>query len=117
MPAQRYYLHVEDFARARGADAATSFGGSAGPAFAAALLAALREPGLFAHWRAHQPDPDAIDASLGALDRDAAVRVTPAETGHGGDIEVTTALPHAVLRHRMNLLVGPHWTLRDVKGV
>ena len=32
------------------------------------------------------------------------------------DVIVVTRLPHAILRHRLNLLVGAHWTLRDVKG-
>ncbi len=25
-----------------------------------------------------------------------------------------TVLPHAVLKHRLGLLIGSHWTLRDV---
>ena len=116
MAAQRYFLHVEDFSRARGTDPQMSFDGSSAPSFAAALLAALRDPALISHWRAKQADPDAVDASVCALDAQATVRVTPADTGQGGDIEVATSLPHAVLRHRMGLLVGPHWTLRDVKS-
>ena len=116
MAAQRYYLHVEDFAGARGSDPAMSFEGSAGPAFAAALGAALRESGLFERWRAKQEEPDKVDASLGALDPGAKVEVKPAEVGHGGDVVVATSLPHAVLRHRLSLLIGRNWTLRDVKS-
>ena len=116
MAAQRYYLHVEDFAGARGLSPDMSFDGSSGPAFAAALGAALREPALFERWRAKQEDPDKVDASLGALDPAAKVEVKPAEVGHGGDVVVTTSVSHAVLRHRLGLLIGRNWTLRDVKS-
>ena len=116
MAAQRYYLQVEDISSARGANPGMSFEGSAGPAFSAALGAALREPALFQRWRAQQEDPDAVDASLGALDPDAKVEVKPARTGHGGDVVVTTSLPHAVMSHRLGLLIGRNWTLRDVKS-
>jgi len=32
------------------------------------------------------------------------------------DVTVTTRLPHSLLKHRLSLLVGAHWTLRDVKS-
>jgi hypothetical protein len=30
-------------------------------------------------------------------------------------LNVTTSLPSAVLRHRLRLLAGPHWQLREVR--
>lgn len=112
--AQRYYLSIDDLAHARGTSAELSFRDESPEAFAAALLAALREPALWQRWLAMQPDPDAVDPALGATDPGATVRVEPKDLRT--DVAVTTTLPHAILRHRLNLLIGAHWTLRDVKA-
>ena len=32
------------------------------------------------------------------------------------DVKITTVLPHAVLKHRLGLLIGANWTLRDVSA-
>ena len=32
------------------------------------------------------------------------------------DVKITTSLPHAVLKHRLGLLIGANWTLRDVSA-
>ena len=114
---QRYYFRIEDLKRARGADASMSFDGTSPQSFGAALLAALRDPALFNHWRAKQEDPDSVDPTLGALDPNAVVDVHAANAGAGTDIVVTTALPHAVIRHRMQLIAGSSWTLRDVQAI
>lgn len=113
---QRYYLGIDDFSRARGSDPGLSFDGGSAESFGAALLAALRDPALFRTWRAKQPDPDAIEESLGMLDPHAKVLAKPARTGHGGDVEVVTFLPHSILSHRLRLLAGSNWTLRDVRA-
>lgn len=113
--AQRYYFRIDDLARARGGDSATSYDGNSADSFAAALLAALRDAALFEHWRRKQEDPDAVDPALGALDVSAMVSATPINAGHGTDVIVTTKLPHAVLKHRLQLLAGSSWTLRDVQ--
>lgn len=113
---QRYYLSIADFSKARGADPELSYDGQSADTFAAALLAALRDPALFRVWRAKQPDPDAIEDSLGMLDPHAQVVARPARTGHGGDVEVVTLLPHALLSHRLRLIAGSNWTLRDVRA-
>src|SRR5688500_5674232 len=115
--AQRYYFRIDDLARARGSDPAMSFDGSSAPAFAAALMSALRDPALFQHWRSKQEDPDAVDPALGALDASAMVDATPVNAGSGSDVVVTTKLPHSILRHRMQLIAGSNWTLRDVQAV
>lgn len=111
---QRYYLAIDDIEHARGSDPAFAFAGKSPDAFADALQRALREPSLFLRWKAAQPDPDAVDDSLGACDPAAAVRATQADLRT--DAEVVTVLPHAVLKHRLALLIGKHWTLRDVRG-
>jgi len=111
---QRFFIGIDDLARARGANAELSFHGDSAGGFAAALQAALCEPALFERWRNLQPDPDAVDPGLGATD--AAATVSAKQQDLHIDVTVATRLPHAILRHRLNLLVGTHWTLRDVKG-
>jgi hypothetical protein len=112
--AQRYYLNIDDLARARGQIAELSFHGDSPETFAAALQSALREPALWQRWLALQPDPDAVDASLGAVDPAATTSARPADLHT--DVVVTTTLRNVILRHRLNLLIGSHWTLRDVKA-
>src|SRR3954468_20094492 len=111
---QRYYLGIDDLSRARGPISELSFQDNSPERFAAQLQAALREPTLWNRWRGMQPDPDAVDPSLGASDPTATV------TAHQSDLhcdaEVVTSLPHAILKHRLSLLIGSHWRLRDVKS-
>ena len=111
---QRYYLSIDDLARARGPISELSFQDNSPERFATQLQAALREPTLWNRWRAMQPDPDAVDASLGASDP--AARVTAHQSDLHCDAEVVTSLPHAILKHRLSLLIGSHWRLRDVKA-
>ena len=113
MPNQRYYLSIDDLAKARGQFDELSFHGNSPDSFAALLQSALREPTLWRRWRAMQPDPDAVDPALGASDP--AATVTAVQQDLHTDILVTTSLPHAILKHRLTLLVGAHWSLRDVK--
>jgi len=112
--AQRFYLSIDDLAHARGTIGALSFQGDSPESFAAVLQSALRDSTLFERWRALQPDPDAVDPALGATDPAATVSAKQADLH--ADVQVTTRLPHAILRHRLNLLAGAHWTLRDVKA-
>lgn len=112
--AQRYYLTIADLAHARGPDPDLSFVGSSPQGLADALQAALRDRVLFQRWRARQPNPEDIDESLAPIDPDA--KVSAHQDDLHADVEVVTALPHAVLRHRLNLLVGHHWKLRDVRA-
>ena len=52
-----FHIRLPDPATARGADPALSFSANGADAFAEQLQDALREPRLFEHWRAGQPDP------------------------------------------------------------
>lgn len=112
--AQRYYLTVDNIAAARGPDPDLAFQGSSPQGFADALQQALRENVLFQRWRAKQPDPDEVDDSLAPVDPNATV------TAHQDDlhanVEVVTSLPHSILRHRLTILIGQHWKLRDVRA-
>jgi len=113
MSNQRYYLSIDNLAQARGNISELSWQGNSPDGLAAALQSALREPSLFARWRALQPDPDAVDPSLGASDPNATV--TAVQSNLHTDVTVTTSLPHAILKHRLGLLIGAHWSLHDVQ--
>ena len=111
---QRYYLSIDDLSRARGSISELSFQDNSPERFASQLQAALREPTLWNRWRCMQPDPDAVDPSTGASDPTA--KVTAHQSDLHCDAEVVTSLPHAILKHRLGLLIGSHWRLRDVKA-
>jgi hypothetical protein len=114
MSKQRYYLSVENLSKARGPVSELSYQGNSPDSLATALEAALREPALWQRWRAMQPDPDAVDPSFGASDATATVRAS--QSNLHTDVEVTTSLPHAILKHRLGLLIGAHWSLHDVQA-
>lgn len=111
---QRYMFSIDDLVKARGETNELSFQGDSPESFATQLQGALREPALWQRWRAMQPDPDAVDPALGQSDPVATVEA------HQSDVhvscEVISSLPHAVIQHRMTLLIGRHWTLRDVSA-
>jgi hypothetical protein len=109
-----YYLSVTDLAHARGADPRFAYAGAGPNDFAAALQAALREVGLFARWRAAQPDPDAVDTGLAEVDPGAEVSAKVADLRT--DVELLTRLPMSVVRHRLYLLIGAGWQLRDMRS-
>ena len=110
--ATRYYLTLPDPQRARGSDAAFAFSAHGADEFAAQLQAALRSDALFQRWRAAQEDPDAVDAALGASDPQASVSGSQRDLRI--DLIVTTSLPGSVFKHRLRLLAGSGWELRDV---
>lgn len=107
----RYYLSFPDPVALRNAgDFAFRSHGADG--LAEELQAALREDALFQRWRATQDDPDAVDPALGATDPAASVR------GEQHDLKIdlvaTTSIPGSILKHRLRLLAGQGWQLRDV---
>jgi len=108
----RYYISLPDPARARGSDAGLAFSAQGAEGLAGELLRALRSDDLFQQWRAKQAEPDEVDAALGATDPEATVE---GQQDHLHiDLVVTTALPSSILRHRLGLLAGNGWQLRDV---
>jgi hypothetical protein len=110
--ATRYYLSIPDGERARGSDADLSFTAVSAEGFASQLQAALRGDALFERWRAKQPEPDEVDASLGATDPNATVQGEQRDLRM--DLVAVTALSGTVLKHRLRLLAGSGWELRDV---
>lgn len=114
MARSHYYFSVADLAKARGSDPRFSYSGAGPNDFAAALQQSLRESTLFDQWRAAQPDPDAVDASLAATDGQAEVSATVADLHT--DVELRTDLPMSVVRQRLNLLIGSGWQLRDMRS-
>lgn len=112
---QRFYLTIDDLSAARGNDPDLSFEGVAPEYFAEALRAALRTPTLWDKWRMKQDEPDEVDPQLGLYDPDATVSASQADLHT--EVEIVTRLPHAILQHRLKLLVGRSWRLRDVRDV
>lgn len=110
-----YYLAIADLAHARGSDPDLAYDGAGPNDFAAALVEALRAPGLFERWRARQDEPDEVDPALGATDPAADARAAVDDVQRV-DVDLVTALPMRIVRHRLNLLIGPHWTLRDMRA-
>jgi hypothetical protein len=110
----RYYLSLKQPEKARGSDPAFSFSAHGAAEFAAQLQEALRNDGLFQRWRQAQPDPDAVDAGLGASDPTATV------AGEQHDLQIDliaiTSIPGSVFKHRLRLLAGNAWELRDVSS-
>ncbi len=114
MARNHYYLSIADLARARGDDPRFAYAGAGPNDFAAALQQALREDGLFDRWRAAQPDPDAVDTALAATDP--AAQVTAKVADLHTEVDLLTSLPMSVVRHRLYLLIGAAWQLRDMRA-
>jgi hypothetical protein len=114
MTRNHYYLSIADLAHARGDDPRFAYDGAGPNDFAAALQQALRDDALFQRWRAAQPDPDAVDASLGSVDP--AAQVTAQVSDLRTDVDLITDLPMSVVRHRLYLLIGAAWQLRDLRA-
>ena len=110
--ATRYYISLPEPSRARGSDPALAFNAHGAEEFASQLQDALRTTALFERWRRRQDDPDDVDQSYAATDSDATVH------GRQDDLHVvlvvTSTIPGNVLKHRLRLLAGSGWELRDV---
>lgn len=108
----RFYLRLPDPSRARGTDPALAFSAHGADEFAAQLQEALRTTALFERWRMQQEEPDEVDPALAETDPHASVE------GQQDDLQInlvaTTSIPGNVLRHRLRLLAGGGWELRDV---
>ncbi|WP_133478881.1 hypothetical protein [Cognatilysobacter segetis] len=108
----RYYIRLPDGAAARGNDPALSFSAHGAEGFAEQLQSAMRTTEIFDRWRGAQDDPDNVDPSLGASDP--AAVATGEQHDLSIDIVLTTTLPGEIVRHRLRLLAGSAWQLRDV---
>lgn len=108
----RYYLRLPEPGAARGSDPALAFKSEGAEGLAGELQDALRDRALFEAWRNRQEDPEAVDPSLGATDAAATVHGTQHDLAI--DLVVSTVLPGHVFKHRLRLLAGAGWQLRDV---
>ena len=109
---KHYFITIDDLGRAQGNEPSLRFNGESPETLAAQLQAALREPALWERWRLLQDDPDEVDPTTGATDP--AASVSGSLAAHRSELKVTTSLPHAIVKHRLDLLIGPSWKLRDV---
>jgi hypothetical protein len=114
MARNHYYLSIADLGHAHGDDPRFSYNGAGPNDFAAALQDALRGDGLFQRWRDAQPDPDEVDTSLGVVDASAEVHAKVADLHT--EVDLITSLPMSVVRHRLYLLIGSAWQLRDMRA-
>lgn len=110
--ATRYYLSLPEPSRARGSDPDLSFHAHGAEEFAAQLQDALRTTSLFERWRRQQEDPDGVDPSYGVIDPEAVVHGEQDDLRVG--LVVTSSIPGNILKHRLRLLAGSGWELRDV---
>ncbi|MBS0200935.1 MAG: hypothetical protein JSR70_10840 [Proteobacteria bacterium] len=111
--ATRFYLTLPDPELARGKNG-FGFHSHSASGFAQELQDALRTTSLFRQWLDKQDDPDNVDPLLGATDPAATV------TGEQHDLHIdliaTTSLKGDIVKHRLALLAGSHWQLRDVSA-
>ena len=110
----RYFLRLPDPAKARGNEPSLAFRSVGAEGMAEELQNALRDGRLFERWRALQEDPDAVDEGMAAVD--AAATVTGVQSDLAVELVATTDLPGAVFKHRLRLLAGSGWELRDVRA-
>ncbi|KAF1007104.1 MAG: hypothetical protein GAK28_02075 [Luteibacter sp.] len=108
-----YFLSVKDMSQAKGPDPELSFEGIGPEKLAADIGEAMRGDSLFQRWRAKQPEPDEVDPSLGVTDPGA--RATGELSNDRTDVKLTTSLPMRIVKHRLNLLIGNSWQLRDTR--
>ncbi len=112
--AQRYFITIDDLSASRGDSSELSFDGTSPEHLAPAFEASLREPHFWERWRGMQEDPDEVDPVTGAVDPSATV--SGSLEAQRTELIVTTSLPHAIVKHRLDLLIGRHWKLRDVSS-
>ncbi|MDZ3798970.1 MAG: hypothetical protein U0T03_09255 [Xanthomonadales bacterium] len=108
----RYQIRLPEPALARGSEPSLAFTAHGADAFAEQLQDALRSPALFERWRALQPEPDEVDPSLGVTDPAATVAGEQHDLWIG--LVAITSIPGDILQHRLRLLAGNRWELRNV---
>ena len=108
----RYYLRLPDAKLARGPDPALAFRSESAAGLAEELQSALRTTMLFERWKNMQSDPDDVDNGLAAVDPQA--EVSGEQVDLHVDLVAVTSLPGSVFKHRLRVLAGSNWQLRDV---
>ena len=108
-----YSISLPDPAQARGPEPALSFTAHGAEAFAEQLQVALTDPAWIGRWLALQDEPEDVDPDLSLVDPEA--RVSGEQHDLRIDLQATTRLPGEIVRHRLRLLAGSHWELRNVR--
>lgn len=108
-----YDFSIADLASARGEIAELAFDGAGPNHLAAAVQEALRYPGFHQQWRQLTGASETDAASLALTDDQALARARVEDLAI--ELEVITTLPMRIVRHRLDLLIGEHWQLRDVR--
>lgn len=108
-----YYISLPDPDKARGSDPELAFTAHGAAGFAEELQAALSSTALFNKWKAKQSDPDAVPEQWGVIDP--AATVTGTQDDLQIKLEARTTIKGEILKERLRLLAGPHWTLHDVR--
>lgn len=117
--ATRYFIRLPDPSAARGSDAELAFSANGADAFAEQLQAALRSASLYQRWKAKQPaddDGDDDDREDPMAATDSTATVSGEQNDLAIDLVVTTSLAGSVVKHRLRLLAGARWELRDVRS-
>lgn len=109
----KYSISLPDPSLARGSEPALSFSAHGAEAFAEQLQTALSDPAWFERWRQMQADPDAVDPTMSQVD--AGASVSGRQSDLRVELEASTSIPGDILKHRMRLLAGNHWELRNVR--
>ena len=112
--ASRFYLTIPDTQKL-GEAGPLAFRSRGAEGIAEELEAALRTDALFKRWAAGQDDPEDIDSKLSGVDP--AATVTGEQKDLHVDLVATTTLNGDALRHRLRLLAGGFWQLKDVTSV
>ncbi len=108
----RYFITIPDSGKLASAGE-FAFRSVGAEGLAEELQAALRGDALFQRWVATQDDPDGVDPRLAATDPSATVEGRQDDLHI--DLIIDSALNGEAFKHRMRLLAGSHWQLRDVR--
>ncbi len=109
----QYYIRISDLSAAAGSDVRFSWTGQSPQHLAQALEQALAHPEFIHGWRDVQAEPDEV--APGLLEIDPSAQVSIEDRAQQVSMIVSTRLAHKLVAHRLNLLIGSHWTLGDVK--
>ena len=110
----KFFISLPNPELARGNNPELSFSAHGAEALAEQLQNALSNPAYSQAWLSslHEDDAEHIDAQLLAIDADA--KVSGAQKDLGIDLIVDTKLNGSAFKHRLRLLAGSHWLLKDV---
>ena len=111
----KFYITLPEPGRARGELPALSFSGHSAESFAEQLRYALADRAYSRAWLATLDEDDAERVDPALLAVDAAAGVTGTQRDLAIELVADTRINGSAFKHRMRLLAGAHWQLRDVR--